>query len=128
MFYNNKVTADDGKGGAIFVLDGDCNEGANVHPSDMCFVYEHVFGALNNKHFNNFARQGSVLYGGLLDRCIPPVSSASLIKSGKVLLGIDAFKENSHYKPTRLAISSKPVKVCLCVRHQLDCSLRAFNT
>ena len=135
MFYNNVVTADDGKGGAIFILDGDC-EGVSsedyfdfIHPSFICFVYEHRINETNYKHLvflNNQARQGSVLYGGILDRCMPPLSQ-ELIESGKAMLGIGAFKETSYYDPIPLAISSKPVRACQCVDNIPDCSLKEFD-
>ena len=42
LFYNNVVTADDGKGGAIFILDGDC-EGVS---SEDYFDLHHLHGNL----------------------------------------------------------------------------------
>ncbi len=90
-----------GKGGAIFVLDKNCEE--VVNPYSCIFIYgfseeEHLLIFLNNS-----ANQGPILYGGLLDRCL---------YSGK--LGVDFFETISLHEPAPLAITSDPVRVCLC--------------
>ena len=130
LFDNNAVTSDSGKGGAIYVEDGDCVDGTHWKLCDICFVYEYTPNTDNYKYFvftNNRASLGSVLYGGSLDRCIPHIKT-NLTRSNNLLSGIDAFKANSYYKKTPLAISSDPVKACICAGgDKPDCSLRELN-
>ena len=96
------------KGGAIFVPDTHCE-------NTTCFVRND-----NGYDFtNNTAPQGPVLYGGLLDRC-----DAEDDFGGR-RLGIDVLKSNSKYKHTPEAITSDPVRICLCTEnHILDCTTR----
>ena len=93
------------KGGAIFVPDTNCK-------NTTCFVYA-------NKGYiftNNTALQGPVLYGGLLDRCYVYYEHK---------LGIDVLKSISKYEHTPEAITSDPVRICLCTEnHELDCTTR----
>ena len=68
---------------------------------------------------NNTAPQGPVLYGGLLDRCYVDYHW------GGRKLGIDVLKSISKYKHTQEAITSDPVRICLCTENQeLDCTTR----
>ena len=61
---------------------------------------------------------GPVLYGGLLDRCY-----VNYKRHRK--LGIDALKSVSKYEHTPRAITSDPVRICLCTEnHELDCTTR----
>ena len=101
VLHQNKAI---GKGGAIFILDtSDCEMECFLEfrssNSSLCFD-------------KNVANSGSVLYGGLLDRCYIHVQ-------GTKLLGIDHFKQHSQYDPSPLAISSDPVRVCLCINNTL---------
>lgn len=93
VFERNVVTAVDGKGGAIFYQDGNCTQ-------VDCFYY---YGDVSKKliFLENKAQQGSVLYGGLLDRCINPIHNN--------LTGIKAFKRISSFEPSPLAITSQCV-------------------
>ena len=145
LFSNNAVISKSGKGGAIFVEDDDCENTPDIYhwdpfsgsrqdtskwkPSELCFLYEYKPNSVNNKYFifeNNTAGQGSVIYGGLLDRCLPPIKD--LLVGNHFLNGIDAFKANSHYEQTPLAISSRPMKACVCVDdHKPNCSIRQIN-
>ena len=100
------------KGGAIFVPDTNCENTA-------CFV--HTNKGYNNIIIftNNTAPQGPVLYGGLLDRCYVNDNL------GGRKLGIDVLKSISKYKHTPEAITSDPVRICLCTEnHELDCTKR----
>jgi predicted outer membrane repeat protein len=109
----NTITASSGKGGGIFVLDESCS----ISP---CFLQLGTSN-LTLDFDGDVAAYGSVLYGGLLNRCL--VSS-----SEQHLLGIDYFKQHSQYQPTPLAISSDPVRVCLCMNTTLpDCSTRELT-
>ena len=101
------------KGGAIFVLDRNC-EAVSYH--SQCFFRDYR----EQKYFfyfaNNSASLGSILYGGLLDRCF---------SSSDGTLGIHHIKYVSNYKSTPLAITSDPVRVCLCDENlTLNCTKR----
>ena len=99
------------KGGAIFVPDTNCQ-------NTECFFINNFF----NRVFiftNNTAPQGPVLYGGLLDRCYVDYNL------NRRKLGIDVLKSNSKYRHTPEAITSDPVRICLCTEnHELDCTTR----
>ena len=70
---------------------------------------------------NNTASQGgSVIYGGLLDRCEVKSNRADHLG-----IGIDVIKEISQYGHTPLAITSDPLKICLCSENNtIDCNKR----
>ena len=88
---------------------------------DVSFV---TYG--KQKHFlfvNNSANQGPALYGGLLDRCFSDYSYQS-----RHTLGIDSIKTISLYELRPLAISSEPVRVCLCSSSQrINCTTRELR-
>ena len=114
VFAHNAVSSEEkGKGGAIYVEDDiDCW-------SDICFVF---FSNKTLQFIDNSATYGSVLYGGLLDRCQPDEDNPGLT-------GIDYFRNISTYEPTPLAIASDPVRICLCnSENQIDCSTREIKT
>ena len=98
------------KGGAIFVSDTNCE-------TTTCF-----FNANGNEGYhiiftNNTAHQGPVLYGGLLDICY-------VDDSNRHKLAIDVLK----YEHTPEAITSHPVRICLCTEnHELNCTLRSLT-
>ena len=70
---------------------------------------------------NNSASEGSVFYGGLLDRCVP-------VQAPHRIIIYQAFKYISDYKHTALAVSSKPLKVCFCINGSTpECSIRELN-
>ena len=105
LILSNNVAKE--KGGAIFVHDINCENTECLFKNGYGGVY--IF-------MNNTAPQGPVLYGGLLDRC----HVHELRK-----LGIDDFKSNSKYKHTPEAITSDPVRICLCTEnHELNCTTR----
>ena len=96
------------KGGAIFVPDTNCEITECFFTSRGVYIF-----------MNNTAPQGPVLYGGLLDRC--HVND----NLGRRKLGIDVLKSNSKYRHTPEAITSDPVRICLCTEnHELDCKTR----
>ena len=113
VFTHNAVLLENGKGGAIYVEDNvDCWD-------DTCFL---TTSDKTLQFTGNNATYGSVLYGGLLDRCRPDDEESNL-------LGIDYFKNISIYEPTPTAIASDPVRICLCnSESQIDCSTREINT
>ena len=112
LTFSNNVA--ERKGGAIFVPDTNCE-------TTTCF-----FNAYGNEGYiftNNTAHQGPVLYGGLLDRCDADNWSLDRHK-----LAIDVLKSVSKYKHTPEAITSYPVRICLCTEnHELNCTLRSLT-
>ena len=106
----NQNTAND-LGGAIFVSDADCE---TVSQNTPCFVQSNFEKMV---FVNNSAEQGSILYGGLLDRCCGYANGDAS--------RIDYFKNFSLYVPTPQSITSDPVRLCLCTKNRkLDCSIR----
>ena len=109
MFSNNVAKQ---QGGAMYVSDTNCE------PSESCFLQGNSVGMqqhLSMLFMNNTASQGPVLYGGLLDRC----------HATDHVPGIDYLKAISKYEHTPNAITSDPVRVCLCTEnHELDCTTR----
>ena len=104
-----------GNGGAIFVLDENC-ESAAFH---RCFLPDYR-GYLQLVFTNNSASQGPVLYGGLLDRCLTNVYIHEP--------GIVHIKVISKYEHTPEAITSDPVRICLCTENnEVDCNIRSLT-
>ena len=98
------------KGGAIFVPDTNCETTTCFFNADGNEGYHIIFT-------NNTAHQGPVLYGGLLDRCY-------VDDSNRHKLAIDVLK----YEHTPEAITSHPVRICLCTEnHELNCTLRSLT-
>lgn len=73
----------------------------------------HVENCSNNvthlTFWDNRASFGPVLYGGLLDRCVPANSGEPIGEQ------IKEFKEIAQFDQSPLAITSEPLKVCLCM-------------
>lgn len=101
-FSHNWVTSTVGKGGAIYIQDSNCE---SVTSDD-----EHCMIDGNGPFLfvDNRATYSSVLYGGLLDRCIPV--------SIDTMLGITYFKHvSSYYEQQTFPVTSGPVKLCFCL-------------
>ena len=98
------------KGGAIFIRDTNC-ESINV----SCFIHVERRAPMID-FLDNTAPQGPFLYGGLLDRCYVHFYG----------IGIDFLKAISPgYVVTKEAITSDPIRICLCTEnHELDCTNR----
>ena len=115
-FSHNVVTSSSGKGGAIYIQDDNCENIFNTE--EECSIkyrkYDFEVGDQFNFFLNNSATYGSVLYGGLLDRC----SAKTLFTQTP---GMKFFKLVS----TVAAITSDPVKICFCNNiYQPDCTIR----
>lgn len=65
-FEQNVVSSLDGKGGAIFILDDNCEGTTTGGVCSIAFALDFTY-----IFYHNEATAGSVLYGGLFDRCIP---------------------------------------------------------
>ena len=135
-------------GGAVYV-DDDTNSGTCAsEPKTECFfqvlaIHSGLSGNLKTQSIyfsQNFANiAGSTLYGGLLDRCA--VSQFAEVHSKYTTYdykdrdgGIAYFRNVStptYYSSTQsrevlvdtnLSISSDPVRVCLCIKDEHDCT------
>ena len=71
---------------------------------------------------NNNASQGTMIYGGLLDRCFVYYGN-----TGRTL-GIEHLNSYSEYDSTPGAITSDPGRICLCTENRtLDCTTRSLT-
>ena len=133
-------------GGAVYV-DDDTNSGTCAsEPRTECFFQ--VLAIHNRESYNSLKTQsiyfshnyatmsGSTLYGGLLDRCA--VSQFAEVHTKYTAYdykdrdgGIAYFKNVTYYSSTQrkevlvdtnLSISSDPVRVCLCINDEHDCT------
>ena len=109
-FIHNVVTSNTGKGGAIFILDENCN---TVSYPLRCFLTT----STSLIFINNSANAGAVLYGGLLDRCL-------IVYESNIIQGIEFFRAIAQYEPTQSAVSSDPSRVCLCIDGTVRCDKR----
>ena len=110
LFLSNNVAKE--KGGAIFMQDATECEG---WPDENCFIHfdVHVIPPPVLIFTNNTALHGSVIYGGLLDRCY--------INHGQE----PGIKSISKYEHAPEAVTSDPIRICLCTEnHELDCTTR----
>ena len=114
-------------GGAVYVAD-DTNSGA-CSPDNECFIQTlALHRVLTQIEVNIFfseniaSEQGSDLFGGLLDRCVPS-SFAEVYITGTSLhyTGVNYLGNISNIELH--SISSQPVRVCFCnSEHEPDCS------
>ena len=131
-------------GGAIYVNDNTNSGTCNSHPKTECFfqvlvLYDHEKPGINNSiitqglYFsqNHANISGSILYGGLLDRCA--VSQFAEVKnthapkyrSGKsngiayFTIVSTAYYDTDRYRDLLIDnVSSSPVRVCLCINSE----------
>ena len=106
--------------GAIFVVDSNCEE--ITSPDNQCF-FEYIGTNIPTRNtiffIENKASFGSALYGGLLDRCTIPSST---------LPPIEIFIHMSYFEQSPLAVTSEPLKVCICgINLKPNCSIRALS-
>ena len=120
-------------GGAVYVAD-DTNSGT-CSPDNECFIqtlalyqfidfnYDHDTVTVNILFSENTAtEQGSNLFGGLLDRCIPSAFAEVYLKQDIHYSGI-TYLQNITENAQIHSISSQPVRVCFCnIEHKPDCS------
>ena len=140
-------------GGAMYV-DDNTNSGACTSSSKTeCFLQvlavhgqRSSYLSTQSVHFsqNQADISGSTLYGGLLDRCAVSQFAEILYKNIHNVSGVSYFKnisipmyiayyiindeldeEKEVSIATNLSISSGPVKVCLCINDERNCSYQA---
>ena len=119
-------------GGAVYVAD-DTSAGSCL-PSVECFVQTLALYPVESKYMKNISihfsdnmatEQGSTLFGGLLDRCIPsPFTETYQVnnkKSNKYNSSVTYLQNISNIESD--SISSLPVRVCFCTnKGEPDCS------
>ena len=114
-------------GGAIYVAD-DTNSGS-CSPDNECFIQTLILHRLPTQiEVNIFfseniaSEQGSNLFGGLLDRCVPSLfAELSFIRPNLNYTGVTYLGNISNIKVH--SISSHPVRICFCnSEHEPDCS------
>ena len=116
-------------GGAVYMAD-DTNSGT-CSPDNECFIQSlalhqimsYPLDTVNILFTENTAtEQGSNLFGGLLDRCIPSPFAEVYLKQDIHYSGI-SYLQNITENAQIHSIRSHPVRVCFCnVEHKLDCS------
>ena len=121
----------DNNGGALYIDLNKNDENINaacsgIHSSTSysgCF-FHHVSDAFMINFDKNYAKnEGQNLFGGLLDRCpIPSNINQSLLEHS----GIAHFKSISNITSLD-TISSKPVRVCICINSTRNCDLRTYS-
>ena len=119
-------------GGAIYVAD-DTNSGT-CSPDNECFIQTLALYTFNdippdttNILFseNTATKQGSNLFGGLLDRCIPSPFAELYSKHYSGVIYFQSITENQNItKNAQIhSISSQPVRLCFCnIKHKPNCS------
>ena len=129
VFENNHASH---AGGAVYVAD-DTSAGS-CSPSVECFVQTLALYPVESKYTKNISihfsdnmatEQGSTLFGGLLDRCIPsPFTETYQVnnqKSNKYNSSVTYLQNISNIESD--SISSLPVRVCICTnKGEPDCS------
>lgn len=113
-FHSNTVLTQNGRGGAIFVRDRDCE--SLTQEENECFLRSYLPETQNTSQHTtslvfskNMATYGSVLFGGLLDRCLPPKDTSP----GPQIYysGLTRFKEIAQFEEGYRQVSSRPLKV-----------------
>ena len=120
-------------GGALYVSD-DTNSGA-CSPDIECFIQTlALHQATSDEYFrhntenilfseNTASEQGTNLFGGLLDRCIPSPFAEVYLNPRIHYSGATYLGNISNIVIDNDSISSRPVRVCFCnSEHEPDCS------
>ena len=127
QMYSMEFTSNEAEhGGAMYVHDEMddmiCMNVPNSGIHHGCF-FENATSRLTISFVNNSVTSaesiGKDLYGGLLDRCSVFGPGSSQIE----LKGIARFQNITNINDNN-SVSSKPVRVCLCVNETLDCNQR----
>ena len=121
-------------GGAVYVAD-DTNSGT-CSPDNECFIQtlalHQVIGTINTVNVllseNTVTEQGSNLFGGLVDRCIPSQFAEVYLKQLEIPYSGITYLQNITNFTQIDSISSQSVRVCFCnSEHEPDCSYHLLN-
>lgn len=125
-FFNNAVSDNEGKGGAIFILDHCLDD------QRTCPIHVRAYTINSTSKYltfdGNYAASGSILYGGKLDSCSivrlrEHITANSTFRGIIGIFNLIASKEaNQSY-----AITSDVKRLCFCDDHALNCNLRELN-
>ena len=126
VFLNNRVTASNGKGGAIFILaEIDC-----FPIIGQCQI--RVVGCNTTRKYlqfgNNYANNGSILYGGQLDKCevVQRYNEPSYFGYEEIPKLITTGNGSS-YDNRSYAITSEAYRLCFCYNSLPECKQREMN-
>ena len=124
VFLNNRVTSSNGKGGAVFIPEIDCNRiigcpitlaGCNTRRKYLQF---------GNNHANN----GSILYGGHLDKCVIGQRNNGTSYFGyEEILNLITIGNVSSYDNRSYDITSEAYRLCFCDNSLPECTQRKMN-
>ena len=126
VFLNNRVTSSNGKGGAIFLLpEIDCNPIIDWCPITLA-------GCNKTRKYlqfgNNHASNGSILYGGQLDRCVIGQGyNGPSYYGNEVIPNIIKFENDSNYNNQSYAITSEAYILCFCEKSLPKCAERKMD-
>ena len=116
-------------GGAVYVDDTNsitCSAGSECFIQTLklySFWYFHTSKVNIFFSGNTATAQGSNLYGGLLDRCIPSQFAELSFSNEPIYYSGVTYLQNISNNTQLDSISSKPVRVCFCnSEHKPDCS------
>ena len=125
VFLNNKVTSSNGKGGAIFIPEIDCYSTINWCPI-------RAVGCNTTRKYlqfgNNHANNGSILYGGHLDKCV-----IGQRNNGTSYFGYEEIPKlittgnGSSYDNQSYDITSEAYRLCFCDNFLPECTQREMN-
>ena len=131
IYYYLKFTGNHANyGGAVYVSDD--NNSGTCSSDNECFVqtialHQVKYSYINTENIffseNTATKQGTALFGGLLDRCIPSPFAEVYLKKEKHYSGVSYLQNISN--ATLRSISSQAVRVCFCnSKREPDCSYK----
>ena len=116
-------------GGAVYVDDTNsitCSAGSECFIQTLklySFWYFHTSKVNIFFTGNTATAQGSNLFGGLLDRCIPSQFAELLFSNETIYYSGVTYLQNISNNTQLDSVSSRPVRVCFCnSEHKPDCS------
>ena len=127
VFLNNRVTASNGKGGAIFILpEDDCDpipEWCSITLAGCNTTRKYI------KFKNNHANNGSILYGGQLDRCVivQRYDGTPYYYGYEEIPNLITTGNGSSYDNRSYDITSEAYRLCFCDNSLPECTQREMN-
>ena len=123
MFLNNRVTSSNGKGGAVFIF-----AEINCFPIiDQCHIT--VAGCNTTRKYlqfgNNYANNGSILYGGQLDKCVIGQRYNGILY--EAIPNLITTGNGSSYDNRSYDITSEAYRLCFCDKSLPKCKQREMN-
>ena len=129
VYYLNFIDNHAKYGGAVYVDDTNsitCSAGSECFIQTLkLYSFWHFNASEVNIFFtgNTATAQGSNLFGGLLDRCIPSQYAELLFSNETIHYSGVTYLQNISNNTQLDSVSSRPVRVCFCnSEHKPDCS------